>query len=384
MRYGANTAHLLQRNDPSKPMAQQALATYFVTGGAGFIGSHLTRALLTAQQPARVVVLDALSYAGNPENLLDIATDPYTAQLLYFAQVDVCDTDAVRALFTRFKPRIVFHLAAESHVDRSFAHPYPFKRTNVDGTHSIATCVRELAQSEGFCRMLHVSTDEVYGAIPADHAPVFETYAGAPTSPYSQSKLAAEKVIQAQLAQGLDAVIVRCCNAFGSHQFPEKLIPVVLSKAMNHRHIPVYGTGLQTREWMYVADHVKGILAAAYHGSTAQVYNLSSGVEITNLALVTALVDELAVYMHDPAISQSLICHVGDRQHHDLRYASNASKAAQELGWQAGSNVQEKLLDTLHWYAQHTSWLEHIANKSYRTAAVQQLKHALASRWIDT
>ncbi|MDY2788887.1 MAG: GDP-mannose 4,6-dehydratase [Atopobium sp.] len=365
-------------------MEAQTTPTYFVTGGAGFIGSHLTRALLSMQPTPHVVVLDAFTYAGNPENLLDIVQDSYTASQLYVAQVDICDSSSLHKLFAHFTPRMVFHLAAESHVDRSFVDAAAFERTNVMGTQTVATCVRELAQSGSPCRMLHVSTDEVYGSIPVGDAPVDEAYPCAPTSPYSQSKFVAEKIIQTELTRGLDAVIVRCCNAFGSYQFPEKLIPVVISKALHHEPIPVYGTGLQTREWMLVTDHVAGIRAAAHHGSTGHVYNLSSGKEIANLTLAKMLVHELSALMHDATISNNLICHVSDRQNHDVRYASNASKAAQELGWKAQHDVQTNLLSTVHWYAQHTAWLEHISNKSYCTTGVQQLKTLLGSRWIDS
>ncbi|WP_028263991.1 dTDP-glucose 4,6-dehydratase [Atopobium fossor] len=364
-------------------MEQHTTPTYFVTGGAGFIGSHLVRTLLTQQPDASVVVLDVLTYAGNPENLLDIASDKNAGQHLYFAQVDICDTLALHKLFTRFTPQLVFHLAAESHVDRSLVDASRFMRTNIQGTQIIAECIYEQIQAGYPCRMLHVSTDEVYGSISSGQTPVLEEYPCTPTSPYSQSKLAAEKIVQDTLSCGLDAVIVRCCNAFGSHQFPEKLIPVVLSCALSHKSVPLYGSGLQTREWMCVKDHVAGIIAAAMHGKSGQTYNLSSGIELANLTLAEILIDALAMLTHDPAISRSLITHVTDRKNHDLRYASNSSRAMQELGWHARCDIYNELLATVNWYVQNASWLEHITKKSYHTQSVQQLKDVLDIRWID-
>jgi len=326
-------------------MAVKAL----VTGGAGFIGSNFVRHLLSERVELDVVNLDKLTYAGNLANLEDVEDDMrYT-----FVQADICDAEAVDEVMEEID--VVFNLAAESHVDRSIAADTPFVQTNVVGTAVLLSA----ALRHGVRRFVQVSTDEVYGELPwrdpaAAHggpAPMFtEDTPLAPRSPYSATKAAADHLVHAYHAtHGMDVVITRCSNNYGPYQHPEKLIPLMITRALADEPLPVYGDGLHVRDWIHVADHCAGLLAAAERGRAGRVYNLGGDAERTNLSVVKALLSILGK-------SESLMEHVTDRPGHDRRYAIDFSRATEELGWRPTRGFEDGLADTVQWYMENEAW----------------------------
>jgi dTDP-glucose 4,6-dehydratase len=321
---------------------------YLVTGGAGFIGSNLVRHLLTERPTAEVVNLDLLTYAGNLASLEDVEHNPRYR----FIHGDICDARIVGEAMRGTD--VVFHLAAESHVDRSIVQDAPFVRTNVLGTATLLAA----ALAAGVRRFVQVSTDEVYGELPwrdpavADpSAPRFtEETPLAPRSPYSASKAGGDHLALAYHAtHGLDVVVTRCSNNYGPYQYPEKLIPVAITHALADRPVPVYGDGLYVRDWIHVEDHCRGLLAAAERGRAGRVYNFGADAERTNLALVRELLEVLGK-------PESLIEHVKDRPGHDRRYAIDASRARAELGWSPRVPFAEGLRETVAWYRTHGDW----------------------------
>jgi dTDP-glucose 4,6-dehydratase len=324
---------------------------YLITGGAGFIGSNLVRHLLASDPELQVTNLDALTYAGNPDNLRAVEDDArYT-----FVHGDICDPEVVVRVMA--DADVVIHLAAESHVDRSIRSGAPFVRTNVLGTQTLLAAALEV----GVERFVHVSTDEVYGELPwrdpedgADaEAPRFrEEDALRPRSPYAASKAAADHLALAwHTTHGLDVVLTRCSNNYGPYQFPEKLIPVVVTHALEDRAIPVYGDGLYVRDWIHVEDHCRGIVAAAERGRPGRVYNFGGDAERTNLRLVHTVLDLLGR-------PRALIEHVRDRPGHDRRYAVDWSRAEEELGWRPSVGFEEGIERTVAWYRDHRAWWE--------------------------
>ena len=335
-----------------------------VTGGAGFIGSALVRYLI--QHTAyRVVVVDKLSYAANLASLAPVASSPRYS----FAQHDIADYAALQALLSHYQPEAIIHLAAESHVDRSIDSPAPFINSNIVGSYTLLEVAlrywRELAsqQREAF-RFLHVSTDEVFGSLGADGY-FTEGTPYDPRSPYSASKAAADHLARAWFhTYGLPVIITNCSNNYGPYQFPEKLIPLTILKALNREPLPVYGKGDNVRDWLYVEDHVLGLLAALERGRPGQSYLFGGRSERTNLEVVKAicaLLDE-----HTPAPHASLITFVADRPGHDFRYAINPSKAERELGWQANIPFEAGLRQTVQWYLANRDWWEAILSGAYR------------------
>jgi dTDP-glucose 4,6-dehydratase len=334
-----------------------------ITGGMGFIGSNLIRMLLTKQSEIEIVNLDCLSYAGNPLNLSDLADEPrYT-----FVRGDICDRALVLALLEGSHRAggnfdAVLHLAAESMVDRSISSSEPFIRSNVHGTQVLLDC----ALQTKLPRFVMVSTDEVYGSLGSDgefseHSPL------QPNNPYSASKAGADLLCRAYFrTHGLDVVTTRCSNNYGPRQFPEKLIPLMISKALKNQSLPVYGDGLHVRDWLYVNDHCRAILAAAMHGVAGEVYNIGGGAELANLELVRTLLRILGK-------SEDLISFVPDRPGHDRRYAIDASKARSELGWKAETDFESGLKMTVDWYVRNENWLQRIADGSYQ-AGYRQLQ----------
>jgi len=332
-----------------------------VTGGSGFIGSNLVRLLLRERPDARVVNLDLLTYAGNPENLRDVEDDPRYR----FVHGDVCDGDLVRELVA--EADAVLHLAAESHVDRSIADDAPFVRTNVVGTQVLlaAAVATELE------RFLHVSTDEVYGELawrdPAEEgtaaalarfhggeedAPGFFTEESpiAPRSPYSATKAASDHLVLAYHAtHGLDVVVSRCSNNYGPYQYPEKMIPLMITHAMDGKEMPVYGDGLHVRDWIHVEDHCRGLLAALERGEAGRVYNFGGEAERKNLDVARRVVELVGA---DP----ELLTLVEDRPGHDRRYAMDISRARAELGWEPERTFDEGLGETVAWYRSREDW----------------------------
>ena len=331
---------------------------YLVTGGAGFIGSNFVRQLLAARPDAEVVNLDALTYAGHLENLRDIESDPRYR----FAHGDICDGEAVREAMEGAD--VVFHFAAESHVDRSIIEDAPFVRTNVLGTATMLAA----ALAEGVRRFVQVSTDEVYGELPwrdpdegdADAPRFTEETPIAPRSPYSASKAAGDHLALAyHTTHGMDVVVTRCSNNYGPYQFPEKLIPVILTRALADEPVPVYGDGLYVRDWIHVSDHCRGVLAAAERGRAGRVYNFGGDAERTNLSLVR----EILGIVGKP---ESLTEHVKDRPGHDRRYAIDASRAKAELGWTPEVDFATGLKATVDWYLANRAWCDAVLEPSAR------------------
>jgi dTDP-glucose 4,6-dehydratase len=329
---------------------------YLVTGGAGFIGSNFVRCLLEERPDAQVVNLDALTYAGHLESLRDVEDHPRYR----FIHGDICDVDVVREATAG--AQIVFHLAAESHVDRSIVSDAPFVRTNVLGTATLLAAALEA----GVKRFVQVSTDEVYGELPwrdpeaeEENAPKFtEDTPLAPRSPYSASKAAGDHLALAYHAtHGMDVVVTRCSNNYGPYQFPEKLLPVVITRALEGLPAPVYGDGLYVRDWIHVQDHCTGLLAAAERGRAGRVYNFGGTGERTNLSLIR----EVLRILGKP---ESLVEHVKDRPGHDRRYAIDASRAMEELGWKPRIPFTDGLAETVDWYRENRAWCEAVTRES--------------------
>ncbi len=321
-----------------------------VTGGCGFIGSNLVRWLLRERPGWRVANLDKLTYAGNAESLADLGAEPRYR----FVKGDICDGELVRRIFAEERFAAVMHLAAESHVDRSILAPDVFVETNVGGTQVLL----EAARGAG-ARFLHVSTDEVYGSLGSTGLFTEETPL-APSSPYSASKAGSDLLALAYARTfGLPVVVTRCCNNYGPYQFPEKLIPLMIVNALRDRPLPVYGDGLNVRDWIHVEDHCAGLVAALERGRPGEVYNLGASGERQNLDIVHDILDLLGK-------PRSLVKFVADRPGHDRRYAIDPSKARRELGWQASRRFGEGLAATLAWYRENRGWWERILSGEYR------------------
>ena len=351
------------------------METLLVTGGAGFIGSNFVRLVLaTSDRP--VVILDKLTYAGNLDNLSDLLGDPRVS----FAQADIADRDAVRALFAEHRPSAVVNFAAESHVDRSIDDPSAFVTTNVLGTFELLEAARRFLgeHSEGAerFRFLHVSTDEVYGSL-GETGQFRETTPYAPNSPYAASKAGADHLVRAyHETYGLPALVTNCSNNYGPYQFPEKLIPLMILNALEGRDLPVYGDGSNVRDWIYVEDHCRGVLRALAAGRPGEKYNLGGRSERTNLEIVHLLCDLLeqkrpaddnpALRVRGLGSYRELVTFVSDRPGHDRRYAIDDSKARSELGWEPGHDLATGLAATVGWYLDHGTWCERIQSGVYR------------------
>jgi dTDP-glucose 4,6-dehydratase len=339
-----------------------------VTGGAGFIGSALVR-LLLGETAHEVVNVDKLTYAGNLDSLAPVLPSERYA----FEQVDVCDGAALARVFAEHRPDAVMHLAAESHVDRSIDGAAEFVRTNVVGTYTLLEAARAywrgLAPGERDAfRFLHVSTDEVYGTLGAEGR-FHETTAYAPNSPYSASKAGSDHLARAwHHTYGFPVLVTNCSNNYGPYQFPEKLIPVVILNALAGRPIPVYGRGENVRDWLFVDDHVRALLAVLEGGRVGETYNVGGDSEHTNLQVVRAicaLVDELAP---DPAAGprERLVTFVADRPGHDFRYAIDAGKITGELGWAPRESFETGMRRTVEWYLENWAWCGRVLSGAYR------------------
>ena len=336
------------------------MKTLLVTGGAGFIGSALVRHLI-AETGHAVVNVDALTYAGNLDSVGDAAaSDRYT-----FEHVDICDAAEVSRLFETYRPDGVIHLAAESHVDRSIDGPAAFVRTNFVGTFTLLDAARRHAAGHPF-RFLHVSTDEVYGTLGPEGF-FTELTPVAPNSPYAATKAASDHLARAyHHTYGLDVVTTNCSNNYGPFQFPEKLLPVVILKAVAGEPIPVYGAGRNVRDWLHVDDHVRALTTAFERGQAGETYNVGGHNERTNLAVVRAVCALLDEMRPAGAPHADLITFVADRPGHDARYAVDASKIARALGWAPRETFETGLRKTVRWYLDHPEWTARVLSGAYR------------------
>ena len=333
-----------------------------ITGGAGFIGSSVTRlAIGTGHQ---VVNVDALGYGGLKENVASISGNPNYA----FEYADIRDYDSLIKIFSHHNPHAVMHLAAESHVDRSIENPIDFIETNINGTFNILEAARHYWQIIGrpdHFRFHHVSTDEVFGSLPADPDVKFtEDMPYDPNSPYSASKASSDHVVRAWWkTYGLPVILTNCSNNYGPYQFPEKLIPVVILSALAGRPLPIYGNGENIRDWLYVEDHAKALLLVLKKGIIGRSYNIGGQNECTNLALVQTLCQILdQACPRDTGSYCDLITFVKDRPGHDARYAIDSSRICNELGWSPSVSLQEGLEKTVHWYLDNKDWWDPLVN----------------------
>ncbi|MGD8570311.1 MAG: dTDP-glucose 4,6-dehydratase [Gammaproteobacteria bacterium] len=339
-----------------------------VTGGAGFIGSALVRHLIQTTD-IKIVNVDALTYAGNLESLNSVESHSNYC----FEQVDICDAQQVNRLFQQYKPDAIMHLAAESHVDRSIDGPAAFIDTNIIGTYNLLEAARaywkDLAKAaKQQFRFHHISTDEVYGSLPATGYFV-ETSPYQPNSPYSASKASSDHLVKAwHHTYGLPVILTNCSNNYGPYQFPEKLIPLMILNALEGKPLPVYGKGDNIRDWLYVDDHVKALIVALTKGAVGETYNIGGHNEKTNLEVVKAvcaLLDELVPDSpHKP--HESLVVFVEDRPGHDQRYAIDASKIKNDLGWEPEETFETGLRKTVQWYLENREWCRHVQDGSYQ------------------
>lgn len=340
-----------------------------VTGGAGFIGSNFVLDWL-AQSDEPIVNLDKLTYAGNLENLASLQADTRHV----FVQGDLGDRTLVDRLLIEHKPRAVLHFAAESHVDRSIHGPEDFIQTNIVGTFRLLEAVRAYwstlpkAEQAAF-RFLHVSTDEVYGTLSQDDPPFAETNAYEPNSPYSASKAASDHLVRAwHHTYGLPVLTTNCSNNYGPYHFPEKLIPLMIVNALAGKPLPVYGDGLQVRDWLYVKDHCSAIRRVLQAGRLGETYNVGGWNEKPNIEIVytvCALLDELRPKV-DGSSYKAQITHVQDRPGHDRRYAIDARKIERELGWKPAETFETGIRKTVQWYLDHPDWVQHVQTGTYR------------------
>jgi dTDP-glucose 4,6-dehydratase len=340
-----------------------------VTGGCGFIGSAFVLRWLQEQQED-ILNLDLLTYAGHPGNLAAVAGHPHYA----FVRGDIGDSSLVADLLARHRPRAIVNFAAESHVDRSIAAPLAFVETNVVGTVKLLQATQAYwtnltGTDAARFRFLHVSTDEVYGTLRAADPPFAETHQYAPNSPYSASKAASDHFVRAwHHTFGLPTLTTNCSNNYGPRQFPEKLIPLIIHNALRGKPLPVYGDGLQVRDWLHVDDHCAGIRAVLDRGAPGETYNIGGRSERTNLEVVgtiCATLDQL-VPARDGRPYAALVTHVTDRPGHDRRYAIDDGKIATELGWVPAVGFEAGIRDTVRWYLDHQDWVESVTSGTYR------------------
>ena len=337
-----------------------------ITGGAGFIGSHVVRLFVTKYPNYQVVNLDALTYAGNLENLKDIADAPnYT-----FVKGDITDELFINELFDKYNFDGVVHLAAESHVDRSITDPLAFIRTNVFGTANLLNAAKNKWKGKMEGKLFyHVSTDEVYGALEFDGTYFTETTKYDPHSPYSASKAASDHFVRAYHdTYGLPVIISNCSNNYGANHFPEKLIPLAINNIKNNRPIPVYGKGENVRDWLWVNDHARAIDTIFHNGKIGETYNIGGNNEWKNIDLIYKLCEIMDQKLgRETGTSAKLITFVKDRAGHDLRYAIDSTKLQAELGWKPSLQFEEGLEKTVEWYLENQEWLDNVTSGQYQS-----------------
>ncbi|MAY85085.1 MAG: dTDP-glucose 4,6-dehydratase [Flavobacteriales bacterium] len=341
-----------------------------ITGGAGFIGSHVVRRFVRNYPDYKIVNLDSLTYAGNLENLKDVeSADNYS-----FERADILDTERLKSIFQEYKIDAVIHLAAESHVDRSISDPLAFVQTNVLGTANLLNVAKAYWGDDlSDKKFYHISTDEVYGSL-GEEGLFTETTAYDPRSPYSASKASSDHFVRAYWhTYNLPVVISNCSNNYGSHQFPEKLIPLFIHNIRNKKDLPVYGKGENIRDWLWVEDHASAIDTIFHKGRLGETYNIGGLNEWKNIDLIHLLCKLMDEKLDRKAgESAELITYVKDRAGHDMRYAIDADKLASELGWKPSIQFEEGLSKTIDWYLENDEWLEHVTSGEYQKYYEQQ------------
>ena len=345
------------------------------TGGAGFIGSAVVRHIIKNTEN-EVLNIDKLTYAGNLESLAEIDQHEH----YHFAQVDICDAIALTQVFADFAPDLVMHLAAESHVDRSIDGPAEFIQTNIVGTYTLLEAARQYWQNldetkqQNF-RFHHISTDEVYGDLEGTTDLFTETTSYAPSSPYSASKASSDHLVRAwHRTYGLPVIVTNCSNNYGPYHFPEKLIPLVILNALDAKPLPIYGKGDQIRDWLYVEDHARALYKVVTEGVVGETYNIGGHNEKQNIDVVKticSILDELRPQANNIAY-ETLITFVKDRPGHDLRYAIDASKMANELGWKPEESFETGIRKTVEWYLNNTEWVAHVKSGEYQNWLTKQ------------
>lgn len=339
------------------------MKTIVITGGAGFIGSHVVRRFVNNHPDKLIVNLDALTYAGNLENLTDIENK----ENYIFEKADITDVQSLTSIFQKYDVESVIHLAAESHVDRSISNPMEFINTNIIGTVNLLNAARA-AWSDDFSgkRFYHVSTDEVYGSL-GDTGFFYEDTAYDPRSPYSASKASSDHLVRAYFhTYGLPVVISNCSNNYGPNHFPEKLIPLAINNIKNNKPIPVYGKGENVRDWLFVKDHANAIETIYLNGNNGETYNIGGNNEWTNIDLIKLLCKTMDEKLgREVGTSEKLITYVKDRAGHDLRYAIDSTKLKTELGWEPSLTFEEGLPLTVDWYLNNEEWLNNVTSGDY-------------------
>ena len=336
-----------------------------ITGGAGFIGSHVVRLFVNQYPDYQIINLDKLTYAGNPSNLKDIECKPNYR----FLKEDICDFEKMKEIFAAFEITDVIHLAAESHVDRSITDPFSFAKTNILGTLNLLQAAKESWKGAYEGKLFyHVSTDEVYGALKFDGTLFTEETRYDPHSPYSASKASSDHFVRAYHdTYGLATVISNCSNNYGPNQFPEKLIPLFIHNIRQNKPLPVYGKGENVRDWLYVEDHARAIDLIFHKGKVGDTYNIGGFNEWTNIDLIHVIIKTVDRLLgREEGTSQKLITYVTDRAGHDLRYAIDATKIKDELGWEPSLQFEEGIEKTVKWYVENQQWLDDIASGVYQ------------------
>lgn len=333
-----------------------------ITGGAGFIGSHVVRRFVKKYKNYEIINLDALTYAGNLANLSDIDSAPnYT-----FVKADIVSESKVEEVFQKYQPQKVIHLAAESHVDRSITDPLAFVKTNVLGTMNLLNAAKSIWNGEDNL-FYHISTDEVYGSL-GEHGLFHEDTTYDPQSPYSASKASSDHFVRAYAnTYELPVVITNCSNNYGPNQFPEKLIPLVINNVLNNKPIPVYGKGENIRDWLYVKDHALAIDKVFHEGNIGDTYNIGGFNEWKNIDLIMFICKSMDERLNrEKGSSEKLITYVKDRAGHDLRYAIDASKIKNELGWEPSLQFEEGIVETINWYLENDDWMTSVTSGAYQ------------------
>ena len=346
-------------------MKKREYRSILITGGAGFIGSHLVKHMVAKYPNSKIVNLDKLTYAGNLENLKDIEN----RSNYVFEKVCITDENEVHRIFQQHDPDLVIHLAAESHVDRSIVSPLEFVQTNTVGTANLLNQAKRHWEKDNFRGKLfyQVSTDEVYGSLGPSGFFTEETNYD-PRSPYSASKAGADHLVRAYYHTfHMPVIISNCSNNYGPYQFPEKLIPLIINNIRNRNSLPVYGDGSNVRDWLYVTDHIDAIDLAAHQGELGETYNIGGHNEYKNITIVHTLCDLIDAKLgHAPGTSRSLITFVKDRLGHDQRYAIDSAKITQGLGWSPAIKLKEGLSLTIDWYFENSTWLENVTSGTYK------------------